>query len=187
MLIKLERFLIRHRKDFDVESPDDTRIWGIIQKKLPAKVTSGIQLTDKSRLIRIRNIAASAIILFSLGYIANDIINHRNQGRVMTLSSINDELGRREDNYKKLVNFKTEEVRSFSSSGDVVISELFKEIGKLDIIYDQALADLKELGPNEKVINTIFSTYEQKIRLLELIILETNKQYSHENNKKIIL
>ena len=32
---------------------------------------------QKSRLIRIRNIAAVAIILFSLGYIANDIINGR--------------------------------------------------------------------------------------------------------------
>jgi len=49
------------------------------------------------------------------------------------------------------------------------------------------MKDLKELGPNEKVIHTIFDTYEQKIRLLELIIIETNKIKGHENNEKIIL
>jgi len=58
---------------------------------------------------------------------------------------------------------------------------------KLDLIYSQSMTDLRDLGPNEKVINTIFDTYEQKIRLLELIILESNKTESHENNEKIIL
>jgi len=55
------------------------------------------------------------------------------------------------------------------------------------LIYYQAITDLEELGPNEKVINTIFNTYEQKIRLLEIIILETNKSTSHENDEKSIL
>jgi hypothetical protein len=32
-----------------------------------------------------------------------------------------------------------------------------------------------------------YYTYELKIQLLELIILETNKINSHENNDKIIL
>jgi hypothetical protein len=82
------------------------------------------------------------------------------------------------------VSFKTKEVSSFSGSRDIVIKELFEEIGKLDLIYDQSVKDLKELGPDEKVINTIFSTYEQKIRLLELIIIETNKTDRHENDEK---
>ena len=45
------------------------------------------------------------------------------------------------------------------------------------------MKDLKELGPNDKVINTIFDTYEQRIRLLELIILEINKTESHEKDE----
>jgi hypothetical protein len=100
------------------------------------------------------------------------------------LSAIDINLGRRENEYKSLVSFKTKEVSSFSGSRDIVIKELFEEIGKLDLIYDQSVKDLKELGPDEKVINTIFSTYEQKIRLLELIIIETNKTDRHENDEK---
>jgi hypothetical protein len=142
---------------------------------------------SKTLFIRIRNIAAVAIILFSLGYIGNDIINGRISGRNVSLFSINNELGRREMEYKTLISFKTEEVKSFSSSEDVIIKQLFDEIKKLDAVYDQTMKDLKVLGPNERVINTIFNTYEQKIRLLELIILETNKINSHESNSKIIL
>jgi hypothetical protein len=187
MSAKLEEYLTRQRKDFDVESPDDTAVWKDIRKRLHPGKPVEINLFSKTRLLKIRNIAAAAIILFSLGYITNDIINGRKSAGRITLSSIDTELGRREKEYKTLVRFKTEEVSSFAGSGDVVLKELFEEIKKLDTEYDEAMADLRELGPDEKVINTIFNTYEQKIRLLELIILETNKINRHENNEKIIL
>jgi hypothetical protein len=187
MSAKLEKYLLRHRRDLDVESPDDDLIWNSIQPKLQKENAEVRHLTNKIRLLKIRNFAATAIILFSLGYIANDIVNRKSDDKMVTLSSINTELGRRESDYKMKVSFKTEEVRSVAGSGDEIIDQLFDEITRLDIIYDQAMSDLRQLGPNERVINTIFSTYEQKIRLLELIILESNKIKSHENNEKIIL
>jgi hypothetical protein len=187
MSVKLGKYLTRQRKNLDVESPDDSAIWKGIQRGLHTQKTVGKRLTYRTRLIRIRNIAAVAIILFSLGYLANDIINGKRSDRSITLSSIDRKLGEREKEYKTLVTFKTEEVRSFTGSGDKVIRELFDEIKNLDMVYDQAMKDLKEIGPNEKVVNTIFNTYELKIRLLEMIIVETNKINSHENNEKIIL
>ena len=187
MSVKLEKYLSRQRENLDVETPDDNIIWAGIQEGLhPDKQPVKHQIS-KTMLIRIRNIAAAVFIIFSLGYIANDIINAGNRNRTITLSSIDKNLGRRENEYKTLVNFKTNEVRSFSGSGDAEIKELFEEIGKLDLVYDQSMKDLKELGPDEKVINTIFSTYEQKIKLLEMIIIETNKISRHENDEKTIL
>src|SRR5664280_200101 len=144
---KLEKYLVEQRNKLDVESPDYKSIWKGIERDLSTDNSSVNHLARKNIIIRIRNIAAAAFILFSLGY-------------------------------------KTKEVSSFSGSRDIVIKELFEEIGKLDLIYDQSMKDLKELGPDEKVINTIFSTYEQKIRLLELIIIETNKTDRHENDEK---
>lgn len=187
MSVKLEKYLTRQRDNLDVESPDDSLIWDAIERGIHHTDPEIKHLNNKIRLLKIRNIAATAIILFSLGYIANDIVNGKVSGRKITLSSINSQLGRREMEYKTLVNYKTEEVKTFAGSDDKVIVQLFAEIKDIDLIYDQAMKDLKELGPNEKVINTIFSTYEQKIRLLELIILETNKKDSHENNEKNIL
>jgi hypothetical protein len=187
MSVKLEKYLKVHRESMDTESPDDSAIWEGIQDRLINELPADKHLFTRTRLIRFRNLAAAAIILFSIGYITNDLLNGRSKSINITLSSISNELGRREKEYKNLVNFKTVEVSSFSGSANIEIKELFDEIKLLDLIYSQAITDLKELGPNEKVINTIFNTYEQKIRLLEIIILETNKSTSHENDEKSIL
>ncbi len=187
MSFKLENYLKNKRENLDVESPDDDLIWDGISKRIATKKTAEHRIPGRSQLIRIWNIAAAVIILFSLGYIANDILNGKNTGSNITLSSYGRDLGQREEEYRTLLELRTKEVRSFASSDDIVISELFNEIRELDVIYNQAISDLRELGPREKVINTIFSTYELKIRLLELIILETNKIKSHEENEKIIL
>jgi hypothetical protein len=187
MSAKMEEYLDRKRSELDVETPDDDAIWNGIKRGLHSPKRGDRGYITGTTFIRFRNIAATVIILFSLGYIANDIINGRLARGKVTLSSIDSRLGEREREYKTLVGFKTNEVKAFAASDDVIIRQLFEEIKKLDLIYDQAMADLKELGPDEKVINTIFSTYEQRIRLLELIILETNKINSHENNEKTIL
>ena len=49
-------------------------------------------------------------------------------------------------------------------------------------MYDQAMKDLNEIGYNEKIINTIFDTYEKKIQILELILLETNNINNYETS-----
>jgi len=180
---KLEKYLVSQRNNLDVESPDDDSVWKGIGEKLLEKKAERDRKTLRLRFIRFRNIAAGAIIIFSLGYITNDIIKSKVPASKGSLSSISSELGRRENDYRATVSFKTNEVKSFIDTDDTVILELFGEIKKLDIIYNQSMKDLKELGPNEKVVNTIFDTYEQRIRLLELIILEINKKGSHEKDK----
>ena len=86
-----------------------------------------------------------------------------------------------------MVALKFEEAASYNHVDDVIISELLEEIQKLDTIYLETLKDLNELGYNEQVIQTIFDTYEKKIYLLELIILENNKIKNHESNEYFFL
>jgi hypothetical protein len=186
MLTDLEKYLEEKRKALDVESPDDSVIWEGIRNKLRENVAKSKNIRT-IRLIRLRNIAALIFILFSIGYITRDIIGSRSIDKKVTLSDISQVLGRRETEYRTLVNLKSDEVRSFSNTDNQVIKQLFEEIKRLDVVYDQSLKDLKEIGYNEKIINTIFDTYEKKIHLLELIILESNKAGSHENNGKINL
>jgi hypothetical protein len=182
----LEKYLETKRRALDVEAPDDTAIWEGIRKKLHDNEIDPVNL-KRIRLIRIRNIAALIFILFSIGYIARDIVDRRSADREVSLSDISQMLGQRETEYRTLVSLKTDEVRSFSTSDNLIIKQLFDEIKRLDVVYDQSLKDLKEIGYNEKIVNTIFDTYEKKIHLLELIILESNKAGSHENNGKINL
>jgi hypothetical protein len=187
MSARLEEYLFKKRADLDVETPDDEAVWRNISSSLNSDSHEIRLLKNRIRLLKIRNFAATALILFSLGYIANDVVNRKKPDEKVVLSEISPDLGRMEDGYKKLVSFKTDEVRSYMISDNKIISQLFSEIKNLDEVYDQAMKDLKELGPNDKVINTIFSTYEQKIKLLELIVLESNKTNGHENTHKINL
>lgn len=184
MSTELEKYLIAQREAMDVESPDDQGIWEGIRKDLHLADAR----TEKKRiLIRIRNIAAVVIIVLSVGYMINDLLVERWSGGELTLADIDRELGEKENEYRALVSFKLEEVGSFNHVDNVIIAELFEEIQKLDIIYEQILKDLGELGYNEQVIHTIFDTYEKKIYLLELIILENNKIRNYETDKNLFL
>jgi hypothetical protein len=182
----LEKYLELKRNALDVETPDDNVIWEGIRNRLRENVAKSKDIR-KIRLIRIRNIAALIFILFSVGYITRDIIGSRSIDKNVSLSDFSRVLGQRETEYRSLVSLKSDEVRTFSNTDNQVIKQLFEEIKRLDVVYDQSLKDLKEIGYNEKIINTIFDTYEKKIHLLELIIFESNKAGSHENIGKINL
>ena len=131
--------------------------------------------------MKFRNIAAIILLIFSLSYVVYDVAKTHFTKRI-TLAEIDNSLGQQEKEYITLIKLKESEVQSSSLSENIVIMELFEEIQRLDTIYDQVMDDLNEIGYNEKIINTIFDTYEKKIQILELIILETNKPESHENN-----
>jgi len=183
MSTKLEKYLKSQRETLDVESPDDQVIWEGIRQDLQGPPTR----TEKRRtLIRIRNIAAALVILVSVGYMINDIIGDR-QDTGISLADIDRELGAREQEYRTLVSFKQQEAGSFNHVDNLIIAELLEEIQKLDTIYEETMKDLSELGFNEQVIHTIFDTYEKKIYLLELIILENNKIKNYENDTNLFL
>ena len=184
---KLEEYLKKERVSLDVESPDEEAIWKRIGGEMSLRAIKAKPVGSRIRWIHIRNMAAVAIILFSLGYITKDIINSFSARNSVTLSTIDSVLGHREEQYKLLVDYRTREVKALPATDEAIVRELFYELSRLDTIYRQSISDLRVLGPNEKVINTIFDTYEQRIRLLELIILETNKTKIHENNEKINL
>ena len=183
---KLEEYLKRERASLDVESPDD-RVWERIERRLPEGEKESPADKAKTRWIRIRNIAAAAIVIFCLGYITKDIVNAFAARRTLSLYSINRNLGQREEQYRTQVSLRTREISMLGSTENASVRDLFHELAQLDTVYQQLMTDLRIMGPDEKVINTIFDTYENRIRILELIILETNKAKIHENNEEINL
>jgi len=184
MSTDLEKYLQNQREAMDVESPDDQLIWEGIRKGLHI---ANVRSDRRRTWIRIRNIAAALVILLSVGYMISDLTGIQWPGKELTLSDIDRELGAKEKDYIALVSFKMEEVGTYNHIDDVIIAELLEEIQKLDTIYEISLKDLNELGYNEQVIQTIFDTYEKKIYLIELIILENNKIKNHENDENFFL
>lgn len=184
MPTELEKYLQNQRANMDVEAPDDQMIWEGIRKDLHA---GDIRKDRKQILIRIRNIAAIALILLGVGYVAIDQIGERGSGGEISLANVDKELGARELEYQTVLSYKMREAGTLNELDNIIIAELLEEIQRLDTIYEQTMKDLGELGYNEQVINTIFDTYEKKIYLLELIILENNKIKNHEADENIFL
>ena len=184
MSTELEKYLKDQRDSLDVDTPDDPVIWEGIRQDLQRSDTRGKR---RQKFIRIRNIAAVMIILVSVGYMVQDLLGERFMSQTVSLADIDRELGAREQEYKTLVSFKQQEAGCFNHVDHVIITELLEEIQKLDTIYEETMKDLSELGYNEQVIQTIFDTYEKKIYLLELIILENNKIKNHEREEKLFL
>ena len=184
MASELEKYLLNRREALDVETPEDQLIWEGIRQELQDPV----RVRDKRRiLIRIRNIAAVIILVISVGYMVWDILGDRRIGSGVSLADIDRSLGDREQEYRSQVSFKEKEVFALNHVDHVIIAELLEEVRRLDAIYEETMKDLEELGYNEQVIQSIFDTYEKKIYLLELIILENNKIKNHEQEKNLLL
>ncbi len=184
MPTEMEKYLERRRLELDVENPDDQVIWEGIRKDLQSP---DIPEMKKRNWQRIRNMAAVAAVILCVGYVLTDLITEGRSSVPATLASIDKDLGDRENEYKTMVALKLEEAGTKEAIDNMIIAELFEEIQRLDTIYEQTLKDLEELGYNEQVINTIFDTYEKKIYLLELIILENNKNKNHETEQYLFL
>lgn len=172
------------RGELDVEQPDDQVIWEGIRQDLQGSRKAG---GKRRMLIRMRNVAAAVLILVSVGYVILDITGDQQRRGEVSLADIDRSLADREREYRSLIGLKQKEAGFSQDPDHEIIAELLEEIQRLDTIYEESMKDLKELGYNEQVIQTIFDTYEKKIYLLELIILENNKIKNHETETKLLL
>ena len=178
---ELEKFLKKQRDTLDIETPDDPVIWEGIRQDL---------LTTRKRsrrvMIRIRNVAAVLVLLVSMGYMVVDLLGVH-PVRSFSLADVDPVLAEKEKEYRTLIGIKQQEAGTRHLPDQAIINELMEEIQRLDTIYEQSMKDLRELGPNEQAIQTIFDTYEKKIYLLELIILETQKIQNYEAEEHLFL
>jgi hypothetical protein len=189
MSTELEKYLIEKRITLDVDVPDDKLIWDKIEERM-AKDSRGKSLNLRKRSLpgisfsMLRKIAASVIIMLGLAYIADDIISDRKAYNTLSLGTIDPRYGEKETEYILNIEARVREVSLTETDRSPVIKELVKELQEQDKAYRQAISDLRVMGSNERVVNTIFSIYERKIRLLEMIIMETNKQERYEQKNE---
>lgn len=182
MSTNTEKYLKENRHLLDVEYPDDDIIWSRISKSQGRKQLGTLGKGRKILLSLPSKIAASVIILMALSYVITDLtvgvqINKRDY-----LSEINSDYANIEEDYIMTVKLKEKNIREINIPDNEQTRTITNELKQLDEMFEYTMADLKELGDNEKVVNTIFNIYERKIELLERMIIETNKSENYEKN-----
>lgn len=171
--MKLEDYINKRRQELDADPVDDRLIWEGIRSDLSEK-QSGLRL----------NLWKAAAILILIGSVSYILVSETNIFNTNTpLARYNSEFGKTEMNYQQIVKAKYKELESLHFTNDELLTILFEELQLLDTIYKMAIDDLNTSGYQERIVLTIFDTYEKRINVLERIIFETQKKSENEENK----
>jgi hypothetical protein len=178
MKIKLDKYLKSKREQLDVEEPDEILLWEGIRKGLPEEKKGGFNIWK---------VAAIVLAFITFSYI---LYNESSQDQKFTLSQISKSLGEREKEYRQVIKLKMQSAHiddlSIYSEDDI-LPVLFSELDELDTIYLEAMQDLERHGYLEPIVDIIFDTYEKRIRLLEQIMMESQKLKIYEKDEKQII
>lgn len=174
--MELKKYLKENKLRLDTEEPDDDRIWKEVNQRI-RKESQG----NKNWFWKV-----AAVFLFGV-LITYVTIKETEKEKVViiSLADISEELGEKEATLKLVADKKWAEIGPLSADEKTQFRFLLDELTELDKVYGEYEKDLKELGGNEQIINALLDYYEKKIRILNRLSLEIQKQKSHEDNVTI--
>ncbi len=173
MKMKLEEYLKEKRWKLDTEHPDEDAIWAGIERNMHTK----------KRFVLLSSFWKVAAV-FLLAVLVTYVVVNKQRGKqhviVLTLADISTDLGQEESQLKQMVNVKWEEVKLQLPDDTSNFKFLFDELTEMDEIYADYQKDLYKTGPNEQIIEAMLDYYQKKIKLLNRILMEIQKQKNHE-------
>ena len=166
---KLGRFVEENRDAFDsIEEFNQELIWAKIESKSK----------NKNSIWKIIAIC-SICLLIGLAGLFIYTINNQNKD-FETLAGLTEEQEMQRDEMIKSVSLKEQQVRE--KNIDLNEFEHFKrELEGLDEIEKLVLDDFSKSVNKEKMVKSMLQYYESKARILELILMETEKKKENES------
>ena len=167
----LEKYLRENRLRLDVEEPEEDIIWEGIRDNLHRNKQTLPTWFWKA--------AAIFIFVVSATYF---VVNETSKNKVIlvTLDDVSKELGNQEMELKQTIDLKWKEIEPQIPQNDKHFQFLINELNELDNVYSTYQTDLGQTLENEKIINAMLDYYEKKIKILNRILLEIEKQKDHE-------
>lgn len=171
----LERILKEKRLKLDIEEPENDLIWEGIR--------SGV---NQKRHVPVWMWKVAAIFIFVVSatyYIVNETSNK--QVVIYTLSDISGDLGEQEKALNQQVNLKWEQVQTQLTNNNDEVQFLLEQMNELDAVYQSYQQDLNRTLDNEPVVRAMLDYYEKKIKILNRILLEIEKQENYEETTSL--
>ena len=164
----LEKYLIEKRSALDIDSPDDDLLWQGIQSGMHKKRILNAGIFWK--------VAAIFLFVVSTTYV---VYNETNKSKYSVLADVSPELKKQES---ELIDTANEKWKLIKTSGSDLsqIQFLLDELDQLDAIYESYKSDLKDDGANEFIIRALLDYHAKKIRILDNILHEIEKQNKDE-------
>lgn len=162
--------------DMNVEDVDAEGLWKGIDHRLPRKSRRPFLYAAASILL---------LIAFGIALWPEPTINDPVEvSTISKLSDVSPELADQEQAYLQLIDEKWGEVTP-SSIDSGTLQFIYDELEMLDELGTEYENELREIGPNEKIIQTILKCYERRLQLLDILKRESEKPKKPIHNEGI--
>ena len=166
-----EKYVEGHRNEFDVDEPRN--LWGGIQAEMLRK-----KYQNKLNAWRI---AASVAILFAVSHLGFDVAMRNMQPSATpqntgAFASLEVQYEEEVENLEKEVKQKGLNKHEYAT--------LFEQLAYIDKIENEYRADIPLGNNKEKIAEILVDTYEKKIRLLERLLEEADRNEKLQNELK---
>ncbi len=179
MKSKFEDIIRSQRHQLDVENPDDALIWEGIHQEIGRKRTIRNNYFWKA--------AAILVFLAASGYVFyNEFVAPKQNIYNITLGEIAPEYAKQVLNYQTEIDEKWGEFSRVKSEKSVDLTFYFKEMDQLDQMFRQCQEDFYQIGSNERLIKAMLDNYEKRVRILDRMLMEIQKQKDYEERQKQI-
>lgn len=170
--MNIEEYIRKNRNRMDVENPDEDYIW--------AGVSHSMSKKRRNKRFFILKIAAAAIIIIAFSFITLELISIRNNQQLI-LSNIDPELARQEAQFQKQIKsyYKVLKTKDYDQSE---MATNYSELQMIDQLINEYSKDLDKHGPNPRLLNSLMDLYQKKIKILDRMLNEIEKNENYENN-----
>ncbi len=170
-----EKHILKNRHTLDhIERPDADKIWQQLQQNLghepKVRRLSGRQLLT---------IAAAVVLLLAVGVVIGLNLQSTPETQAVSLAEIAPELAVQTVQYQQLIANKMDAM-NYDAIDRQNFQDIFKELQKLDDMHQQLVQDIPTYGQNPQLAKALLKYYELKIKILERLEHELNKQQYHE-------
>lgn len=178
-----EKYLLENRDELDRMEPlDENRMWRGIEGKVGSRSRSTSGAVGIQRLrISWKWLAIAATILALIGW---SLFIFQPE-EAFSLAEISPELAERELVLQRTIAQKENEI-GIAQLDQEMFAEVFGELEELEANAAVARQDVEKGQWNERTLETLLRQYELKIRILETLSREIEKQKYHEELEKEI-
>ncbi len=178
----IEKYINKNRDEFDqVVHPPRDRMWEAISSEQGKTHPWKIQLGRNWRW----SIAAAILLALSVGWWVQRQPQPPEPG-LQNLAHYFPELADEEARYQALIS-NQETMLEIDKLDKTLYRDIFNELKELEKIHRDYLADVPAYQEQELLVRTLIKYYERKLRILERLSYEIEKQKIHENRTHEIL
>ena len=186
---QLEKYIKDHQTELDqIEAVDANALWERIQqpeatiRSLPASSRSGWQLQGGRNWLMMAAATALLLIGVSIWMVQPNETNPITTAN-LSVEDYYPEIAEEESAFRRTIARKEAEL-DFHQLNRQQFVDIFNELDELEKIHRRQMQDLPEVFDNEEWVSTLMRYYEQKLRILERLSREIDKEEQREERSR---